>query len=129
MALPADDNIDFLVCDGIRQTPDGKLDIAGYYPTFEVKIDPAAKLPVSLNLTFVFILKEGEGTFKATHRIIDPLGKELHRFDIPDVVKQAGLSHAVFLPVGQIPIVHSGHYPIILELAGQPYRRSVRIYQ
>lgn len=129
MALPNDADVDFLVCDAIRQTPDGKLDIAGYYPTLEVKLDPGATMPVGLNLTFVFIIKDGEGTFKATHRIIDPLGKELHRFDTPDVVKKAGLSHAVFLPVGQIPIIRSGHYPIILDLDGQPYHRSVRIYQ
>ncbi|HTQ33692.1 MAG TPA: hypothetical protein VMI30_05945 [Stellaceae bacterium] len=129
MPLPTDANIDFFVCDAIRQTPDGKLDIAGYYPTHEVKIDPAAKLPAGVNLTFVFVLKDGEGRFRAAHRIVDPLGNELHRFDLPEVVKPAGLSHVLFLPVAQIPIVHSGYYPVILDLDGQSYRRSVRIYQ
>ena len=129
MALPTDVNIDFFICDAIRQTQDGKLDIAGYYPTLEVKIDPTVTLPVSLNLTFVFILKDGDGRFRGVHRLADPLGKELHRFELPEVVKPAGLSHALFLPVAQIPVVHSGHYPVILDLDGQSYRRSVRIYQ
>jgi len=129
MALPTDANIDFMICDAARQTPDGKLDIAGYYPTDEVKIDPAVKLPASLNLTFVFIMKDGEGRFRAKHRIIDPLGKELHNFDLPDFTKAHGTSHALFLPVAQIPIVNGGNYPVILELDGQAYRRTIRIYQ
>jgi len=129
MALPTDANIDFMICDAARQTADGKLDIAGYYPTGEVKIDPAAALPAAVNLTFVFILKDGDGRFRATHRIIDPLGKELHSFDLPEFTKPAGIRHAIFLPVAQIPIVNGGNYPIILELNGQAYRRTIRIYQ
>jgi len=129
MALPTDANVDFLVCDAARQTPDGKVDLAGYYPTLEVKIDPAARLPAPLNLTFVFILKDGDGRFRAKHRIIEPLGKEIHNFDLPELTKTAGTAHVMFLPVAQIPIVTGGHYPVILELDGQPYRRSVRIYQ
>jgi hypothetical protein len=129
MALPTDANIDLLVCDAVRQTPDGKLDLAGFYPTGEVKIDPAVKLPAALSLTFVFILKGGDGRFRAKHRIIDPLGKELHNFDLPEVTKPAGTNHVLFLPVAQIPIVNGGNYPIVLELDGQPYRRTIRIFQ
>jgi hypothetical protein len=129
MALPTDANVALMICDGARQTPDGKLDIAGYYPTGEVKIDPAAKLPAALNLTFVFVLRDGDGRFRPKHRIIDPLGKELHNFDIPEFTKAAGTSHVLFLPVGQIPIVNSGNYSIVLELDGQPYRRTIRIFQ
>jgi hypothetical protein len=129
MALPTDANVALMICDAARQTPDGKLDLAGYYPTGEVKIDPAVELPVALNLTFVFILKDGEGRFRAKHRIIDPLGKELHNLDLPDCTKPAGTSHILFLPVAQIPIVNGGNYPIVLELDGQPYRRTIRIYQ
>jgi Family of unknown function (DUF6941) len=129
MALPTDTKVDFLVCDAVRQTPEGKLDIAGYFPTGEVKLDPAAQLPVSLNLTFVFILKDGDGHFRATLRIVDPLGKELHRFELPEINKVAGLSHAMMLPVAQIPIAHSGNYVVSVEIDGQPYRRTVRIFQ
>ena len=129
MALPTDAEVGFLICDAVRQNADGKLDIAGYYPTGEVKLDPAAPLPVSLNLTFVFILKDGEGRFRATHRIIDPLGKELHRFDLPEVNKVAGFGHVMMLPVAQIPIVHSGNYVTSVDLDGQPYQRTVRIFQ
>jgi hypothetical protein len=129
MLLPTDAKVDFLICDAARQTPDGKVDVAGCYPTGEIKIDPAAKLPASLNLTFVFILKDGDGRFRAKHRIIDPLGKELHNFDLPEFTKAAGTSHILFLPVAQIPIVNGGNYPIILEIDGQPYRRTIRIYQ
>jgi hypothetical protein len=129
MALPTDAKVEFLVCDAIRQGAGGKLDIAGYYPTGEVKIDPAARLPAPLNLTFVFILKDGDGRFRGVFRIVDPLGNELHRFELPDIVKTADAGHAMMLPVAQIPIAHSGNYAICLEIDGQPYQRSVRIYQ
>lgn len=129
MELPTDANVNLLVCDAVRQTAEGKLDMAGYFPTSEVKLDPAAQLPVALNLTFVFVLKDGDGEFRPTFRIVDPLGKELHKFEVPEIKKLAGLAHVLMLPVGQIPIAHSGNYAISLEFNGRQYRRSVRIFQ
>jgi hypothetical protein len=128
MALPTDANVDFLVCDAVRQGAEGKLDIAGYYPTRELKLNTVT-LPVSLNITFIFVLKDGEGRFRGTLRIGDPLGKELHRFELPAIDKVAGQAHAMMLPVAQIPIAHSGNYSVSLEIEGQAYRRSVRIFQ
>ena len=59
-----------VLCDGVRPNPDGKLDRAGFYPTGEVKVDSATKLPVTINLTFVFVLKDGDGQFPAIFRIV-----------------------------------------------------------
>jgi hypothetical protein len=129
MALPTDAKIDFLICDAVRQGTDGKLDVAGYYPTGEVRVDPAAKLPVTLDLTFVFILKDGEGRFRGKMRIVDPLGKELLKFELPEIVKAAGSGHAMMLPIKQIPIGCSGNYAVSVELDGQKYQLSVRIFQ
>jgi hypothetical protein len=129
MALPSDANMDFLVCDAVRQSAEGKLDLAGYFPTREVKLDAAAQLPVAVNLTFVFVLKDGDGPFKTTCHIVDPLDNELHRFDVGEFRKSAGQAHVLMLPVGMIPVAHSGNYSVVLELNGEPYRRSVRIHQ
>ena len=129
MPLPADDKVDFLVCDAVRQGADGKLDIAGYYPTGEVRVDPAAKLPATLDLTFIFVLKDGEGRFRGVMRIVDPLGREVLRFDLPEIVITAGAGHAMMVPVQKIPIVGSGNFAISIELDGQKYQRSVRIFQ
>ncbi|HVH78192.1 MAG TPA: hypothetical protein VM782_02280, partial [Stellaceae bacterium] len=121
--------IDFFVCDAVRERNGGMLDIAGCYPTREVKIDPAARLPAAVNLTFVFILKDGEGRFRPVLRIIDPLAKELHRFEMPELAKEAGKGHVMMLPVGQIPFAHSGNYVVSVEIDGQRYDRVVRIFQ
>ena len=129
MALPTDANVDLLLCDGVRNNPDGKLDIAGFYPTGEVKVDATANLPVTINLTFVFVLKDGDGQFSPVFRISDPLGNELHKFDVPQINKPAGIAHVMMLPVGLIPITRAGNYAVSLEIAGQQYRRSVRIFQ
>jgi hypothetical protein len=129
MALPTDANVDLLLCDGVRPSPEGKLDVAGFYPTGEVRVDPTANLPVTINLTFVFVLKDGDGQFSPVFRIFDPLGKELHKFDVPEVNKPPGIAHVMMLPVGLIPIARAGNYAVSLEIAGQQYRRLVRIFQ
>jgi uncharacterized protein DUF6941 len=129
MPLPTDSNVDFLVCNAVRQTADGKLDLAGYFPTGEVKLDPAARLPVALNLTFLVVLKDGDGVFRPTVRIIDPLGKELHAFELPEFTKAPGQAHVMMMPVERIPVMNSGNYAIAIEIGGQTYRRTVRIFQ
>jgi hypothetical protein len=129
MPLRTDANVDFLVCDAVRQNAEGKLDLAGFFPTAEVRLDPAAKLPVALNLTFVVVLKDGDGMFRPTVRIADPLGKELHAFEIPEFKKLPGQAHIMMMPVERIPIANSGAYAISVEISGEMYRRSVRIFQ
>lgn len=128
MPLPSDANVDLLICDAVRQNPDGKLDIAGYFPVREVKLD-AAPLPAAVNLTFVFVLKDGEGRFRATFRILDPLDAELHRVDIAEFAKPDGHAHLIMLQINRIPIVRAGNFTVLLEIEGQEYRRPVRIYQ
>lgn len=129
MAAPTDANVDFLVCDAVRQTPEGKFDLAGYFPTREVRLDPSTPLPVALNLTFVVVLKDGDGAFRPKVRIADPLGKELHAFEIPEFRKSADQAHVMMMPVERIPITNSGNYAVLVEISGQTYRRTVRVYQ
>jgi uncharacterized protein DUF6941 len=127
--LPTDANVNLLICDAVRQKPDGKLDLAGFFPVPEIRVDPAAQLPGALNLTFVYVIKDGDGRFAGLFRIVDPLGKELHRQPLDEVYKPPGQHHLMMLAVERIPIVHAGNYTIILELDGQPYRRTIRIFQ
>jgi hypothetical protein len=129
MALPTDANVNFLLCDNVRQTPDGKLDLAGYFPVDEIKIDSTAQLPGEIHLTFVFVLKDGDGRFDAVLRLADPLGKELHRHDFDKFEKLAGFRHVLMLQITRIPIVVLGNYEVSLEIEGQRYRRPIKIYQ
>ena len=129
MTLPTDANVDFLLCDQVRQTPDGKLDLAGYFPVDEIKIDPSAQLPGEIHLSFVFVLKDGDGQFEAVLRLADPLGKELHEYRFEKFEKLAGFPHSVMLRVTRIPIIALGDYEVSLEIEGQRYRRPVKIYQ
>jgi hypothetical protein len=129
MPLPTDANVDLLICDAVRQNPDGKLDLAGYFPVHEVKLDAAAPLPAAVNLTFVFVLKDGEGRFGAAFRLLDPLEAELHRVDIAEFIKPDGRAHLIMLQINRIPVVRAGSFTVLLEIEGQEYRRPVRIYQ
>jgi hypothetical protein len=129
MALPTDANVELLLCDAVRQNTDGKLDLAGYFPVPEVKLDPTVPQPVAINLCFVYVLKDGDGEFTATLRIIDPLGRELHRQNMAEFRKMPGQAHVAMLGVNRIPVANSGNFMIVLELNGQAYRRTVRIFQ
>ena len=129
MALPTDAKVDLLVCDTIRQESDGKLNLFGLFPTGEVQIDPTAKPPFTLNLTFTFILKDGDGHFRTSLQILDPIGQELHKGDLPDIDKPGDKGHSLSATINAIPIKNFGHYSVILMLDGQPYRRTVRIFQ
>ena len=129
MAVPSDANVELLLCDAVRQHSNGKLDLAGYFPVLEVRVDSSAPLPAAIDLTFVFVLKDGEGTFPAIFRIVDPLGEELHHHNIAKVDKTAGAPHVMMLPVTRIPTTRAGNFEISLEIAGERYRRQVRIFQ
>jgi hypothetical protein len=129
MALPTDANIHLLLCDAVGQRPDGKLDIAGYFPVPEVKLDPAAKLPAAIDLTFVFVLKDGDGKYRPRFRLLDPMGKELHRGESGEFVKQPGFPGMVVFPIRLIPVVVAGNYAVELRLGDGEYRRSFRVFQ
>lgn len=129
MALPTDSNVDFLVCDTARQEPDGKITLTGFYPTGEIKIDPTARLPVGLNLTFVFVLKDGEGEFRGAFRLYDPLGKELTHNQLPDIKKVAGQGQTVWIGLDAIPVLALGNYAVALGVGDGQYRRNFRVMQ
>ena len=129
MALPTDANVDFLVCDEVQQEPDGKVNLIGLYPTSEERIDSGVKLPVSLNLAFVFILKDGDGHFRPVFRLADPLGREMHKSSVPDIRKPAGTGHTVSMNITTIPIMNFGTYSAVLEIEGERFQRNVRIFQ
>jgi len=129
MTVPTDENVDFLVCDEVQQEPDGKLNLVGLYPTREVRIEAGLKLPVSLNLAFVFILKDGDGHFRPVFRLVDPLGREMHKSSVPDLRKPADVGHTVSMNITTIPIMNFGSYSAFLEIEGQQFQRNVRIFQ
>jgi hypothetical protein len=129
MALPTDANIDFILCDMVRSTAEGKLDIAGYFPIREVKLDASVPLPAAVNLSFVFVLKDGAGRFRGAFRLLDPLRGELHRQAIDEFPKEAAVPHVIMFQLNRIPVTRSGNFTVVLEIDGQEFHRLVRIFQ
>lgn len=129
MALPTDANIDFILCDMVRRNAEGKLDIAGYFPLHEVKLDASVPLPAACNLTFVFVVKDGDGRFHGSFRLLDPLGAELHRVPVEEFSKEARFPHMIMLQLNRIPVARAGSFTVVLEIDGQEFRRPVRIFQ
>jgi hypothetical protein len=129
MALPSDADVELLLCDAVRRTPEGKLDLAGYFPVHEVKLDSSAPLPAAMNLGFVFVLKGGDGIFHGAFRILDPVGQELHRSEVAEFTKQPGFPHVIMFLINRIPVARAGNFTVVLELGDREYRRPVRVFQ
>lgn len=129
MALPTDANVDFLVCDEARQESDGKVNLLGFYPSGEIRLDPNSKLPATLNLGCVFVIRDGDGEFRASFRVADPLGKELANHTLPDIRKTPNQGYSLSLNVQAIPILNFGNYALELSVGDQRFRRTIRIFQ
>ncbi|HXC29209.1 MAG TPA: hypothetical protein VNV38_14730 [Stellaceae bacterium] len=129
MALPSDTHVEMLLCDDVRFTPGGKLDITGYFPIPEIQLASDVQLPGAINLSFLFILRDGEGTFRGSFRILDPLGGELHRHEVVEFTKRTAGPHLIMFKVNSIPIARWGSFTALLEIGGGEYRRPIRVSQ
>jgi hypothetical protein len=129
MALPADTHVEMVLCDDVRFSPGGKLDITGYFPLPEIKLAADVQLPGAINLSFLFVIRDGDGTFRGSFRILDPLGGELHRHEVAEFAKHAGSPHLIMFKINAIPITRWGSFTALLEIGGHEYPRPIRISQ
>lgn len=129
MALPTDAHVEMVLCDDVRFSPGGKLDIVGYFPMPEIKLAADVQLPGAINLSFLFVIRDGEGMFRGSFRLLDPLGGELHRHEVAEFSKRADGPHLIMFKINAIPIARWGSFTALLEIGGEEYRRPIRISQ
>jgi hypothetical protein len=125
--LPSDTKIDFLVGDNTRQEIGGKLTIIGYFAGAEIQIDPKVSLPVVFPLGFVFVIKDGFGTFKTEVEFIDPTGKSSSRNPMDDTPKRVGKHHTLTVNLMNFLVDATGIHKIVLILDGVRYVREFNI--
>jgi hypothetical protein len=89
MTLPDKSKIRFMLCDEVRLEMGNKLAILGFFPNNSVNLPHAQGIgpdPVQA-LTFIFLIEDGEGDFKARVDITDPFDNVLFSHDVGQLVK------------------------------------------
>jgi hypothetical protein len=101
----------------------------GFFPTAEVKLDPSASLPAMFPLAFVFVVQDGDGPLQFVCRILDPLGREVMTGVLPSTNKAANEGYTVSINIMNFVASMLGRYKVILNINGQDFERTVRVFQ
>lgn len=122
---PSDPNVWMLVTDAIRIEANGKLTLLGFFGGPTVNLLPDATLPASINLTFLFLLNDGEGTFNASLSIKPPTGT-------PAIIHQQMLDkpndvHGIIVGLQPLIVPELGTYELVLSLDDRRYVRRLQI--
>jgi hypothetical protein len=122
---PSDPNVWLLVSDAIRLEANGKLTLLGFFGGPNVNLLPEASLPASINITLLFLLNDGEGTFNSTLSIKNPSGT-------PVTVHQQTLIkprdvHGIIVGLQPFIVPELGAYELVLNLDDRRYVRHIHI--
>jgi hypothetical protein len=120
MTLPTQENLDFIICEEIRQEYGNKLSLLGVFGG-GIGID-TAKSSGSTNtyaipsLSFYFNFRDGEGTFKADIKILDPDNEIILEDDAGELTKQPSASMCFYLSCRPFIFKKVGEYVAQLTL-------------
>jgi hypothetical protein len=125
MPSPTDANILLLLCDIARQEVGGKITLLGYWAGELVQIPQGTVFPTLINVSAVFLLRDGQGSFTAQVELIGPAGVTVPPTALPQVNKpDANINHALIVNFTPFQASGFGTYQIVLRLNGQAFTRS-----
>src|ERR1700733_13771854 len=125
--LPRDEQLWFLVAQSVRNEGDGRMSLLGFFGTERITL-ATATLPATLPVTFIFLLREGEGSFAADFAIRDPDGQIVYEEDLPPAQKPLSTeNHGIAVTMAPLVVPAFGTYRITLRLDGKRYKRDFTI--
>jgi hypothetical protein len=128
MSKPSDSKTLFLVCDSARQEVGGKATLIGFFGSEEVWIAKGTPLPVGFPVSFVFVFRDGEGSFSATVELLSPSKVQIGGVQtMPTVIKESRKSATVMINIPMFVFTELGTYTVILSLDGTRYTRTLTI--
>jgi hypothetical protein len=125
--FPSDERLWFMVADGMRKEQDGKMSLFGFYGTDKLQIKAETEFPTGYPLTFVFLLRDGVGSFSVDLEIEDPAGAVTFSSELPHAKKLPGESHGVVVTMAPFVLTAFGKYRLTLTLDNRRYRRVLSI--
>src|SRR5690348_2876340 len=124
--FPSDEKTLFLICDSARPEQGGKTTLIGYFGSEEIWFPSPQQFPLAFPVSFVFVFRDGDGTFPATISISQPNNTTVTQ-PAPDVVKEPLKTCTAVVQVPMFIVPSFGDYRITMSLAGRNYSRIFRI--
>jgi len=127
---PTKKNTTFILGEDVRFELSKKMTVAGIYGGGFIRVHkaPSEKEPVGIRLMFVFVFGDGEGTFQAQVRVLDPEANLLVQFD-PEVKSDKRPDAAMTIVCGALnmPVKKLGRYLAIVSLDDREYEYEFSI--
>ena len=126
--LPRDEHVWLLVAESVRIEADGKISMFGMLGTERIQLAAVTKLPAALPLTFIFLLREGVGSFTGSFQIRDPAGKAIHEERLAIAKKPSpSENHGIAITMMPFVVPSYGQYRLTLTLDGRRYKRTFTV--
>jgi len=123
--LPTDANTLFLPCESIRQEVGGRLTLIGAATNGDIIVPTGTQIVNLTSLAFLFVFRDGEGTFPASFSLIAPSGQTIvDRFKLPDSVNRPGASFNLIIHIAPFQTKEFGRFRVVARLADQDYVRT-----
>ena len=118
-----------LLCEDVRQEAGQKLTVIGVFPGNLINIPHDAPDRVQLQLTFLFILEDGEGEFSGNFRIVGAEGTLGDLIEVAKSTKYRDAGMTLVFNYRPSPLLAPGEYRGELKLAGNTYGLDFRIHR
>jgi hypothetical protein len=124
---PKKDSI-FLIADSIVPSATGKTTIIGAYAAGEILLAPGSSFPATIPLGVYMVFQDGEGSFKAKIRILEPDDKSIiGDVLIGDALKLAGQPLQLNVNINLFQFGRAGTYKVQVLLDDHVYSNEISI--
>ena len=125
--LPTDGHTLFLACESIRQEAGGRLTIIGAVTSGDIVVPSGTQLVTLTSLAFLFVFRDGQGTFPASFSLVAPSGQTLvDQHKLPNSVKVPG---DLIINIAPFETKELGQFRAVARLADQDYVRTFGLGQ
>ena len=129
-SLPGDKDFSLIISDDARPELGDKITILGFYSGGNIGFlggQPPYMLPT---ITFIYIFKSGDGTFKVRFSLIAPDGSAvIESAQLPDLVKLPNLTATFVMQFRPVMFNSLGNYTARLVLDNKSYDTIIPITQ
>jgi hypothetical protein len=124
--LPTDSLIQFFVCDTVREEKNNKISLIGLYVDEVIRLAADARFPASFQLSLVYVLRDGQGTFNGTIEVKAPPPHPPFNGQI-SIQKNANEAGVIMLGFTPFVAFAFGKIEVVLTLDSQSYLRNFEI--
>jgi hypothetical protein len=126
--LPTDENTLFIPCENVRQELGGRLTLIGAAPGGELFLPADAPVVQLVSVAFLFVFRDGEGTFPSSFSLTAPSGKNLvDGFKLSDTIKRPDECFNLIVHIAPFQTTESGEFRAAARLGSKDYVRTFRL--